>query len=119
MRLDDRCRRVSSKRHHRLLLASASTYFVADFEAFGLDTSVGIGVDCDAWSILRSKHIIDFANELLVLSPDHTGEQGDSAALDHANDLTLTNVRNLSNHTKALGGTTVEAYIHSNEDETF
>ena len=98
----------SADRKNTSHLAS-TTYFISRFEALSLDTTCSVWVDCDAWLLLRSEHIIDLANEHLVLRPDHTGKQGHCIALDHANDLALTNVRDLSDDVKALGWARVVA----------
>ena len=80
-----------------------STYFVAGLEALGFNTSVRVGVDSDTGLVLGSKDIIDLANELFVLSPDHTGEQGNGVALDHTDNLSFTVVGNLSDNVESLG----------------
>ena len=69
-----------------------STYFVSFFKALSLDSSLSVSVDCDAWCVLGSENIVNFANKLFVLSPNHTGKQWNTVALDHAYDLSLANM---------------------------
>ena len=88
---------------------SLSTYFVALLEALSLHSCLSIGVHSDARCVLWSKNIVNFADELLVLGPDHTGEQGNTVALHHADDLPLADVRHLGNDVETLGRTSVVA----------
>ena len=57
-----------------------STYFVTLLEALCLDARVRVRVHCNTRLVLGSKHIVHLADELLVLSPDLTGEEGHSVA---------------------------------------
>ena len=81
----------------------STAYLVTSLEALGLHSAGSVWVDCDARLLLGSKDVVNLANEHFVLSPDHTSEQGNCVTLDHANDLTLTNVRDLSDDVKTLG----------------
>lgn len=87
----------------------SSTYFVALLEAFSLDAGLRVWVDSDAWGVLGSKDVVDLANQLLVLCPDHPGEQGNAVALDHANDLTFADVRHFCDDVQSLWGSAVVA----------
>ena len=83
---------ITNRRVVERFALAVSTYFVTLFEALSLDSRLCVGVDSDAWRVLGSEYIVDLANKLLVLSPDHTGEQGNAVALHHTDDLSFTNM---------------------------
>ena len=53
---------------------NVSTYFIAGLEALSFDSRVRIRSHSDTGLLLRSKNVINLANQLLVLSPDHSGK---------------------------------------------
>ena len=53
---------------------NVSTYFIAGLEALCFDSSVRIGSHSDTRLLLRSENVINLANQLFVLSPDHSGK---------------------------------------------
>ena len=93
----------------------STAYLVTSLEALGLHSTGSVWVDCDARLLLGSKDVVNLANEHFVLSPDHTSEQGNCVTLDHANDLALADVGNLSDDVQSLRGSAIVATAYSNQ----
>ena len=89
------------------------TYFIALFEALGLDSGRSVRVDGDARRVFGTEHVIDFADKLLFLRPDHAGKQGHTIAFNHADDLTFADMRHLSHYIQSLGRPAIVATTYN------
>jgi hypothetical protein len=89
------------------------TYLIASFEARSLDTGLLVGDDADSGGVHVSEDILDFTDEDLSLSVDHTGKEGDLGLVDESDDLVFTDVREVGNFLDVSGRALVEASSES------
>lgn len=89
------------------------TYLIASFEARSLDAGLLVGNDADSGGVHVSEDILDFTDEDLSLSVDHTGKEGDLGLVDESDDLVFTDVREVGNFLDVSGRALVEATSES------